>query len=400
MRKSRDAWILGVLLLVFVVALAFFSQNTSQEEAKQRPSSYNVTRTGARALYDLLGRQGISTRRLEVPIADLPPDAGLLIMIEPFERPMEDAEVASLQKWLNKGGTLLLVASDGVDGVLSNLSFEEAKAVPHAEEKGAAEVSTHSPYAKDVDTLTIAGEASIAIQKPEKVEKLVTTDSGVYGVTWREEKGRVILLSDAVGLNNQVLQAAPLDNPVFFVNIAQESTGKNRPVVLFDEYHQGFGERKAVGTSFWGALGSGMRAAAWYVLFGFVLLVVVLNRRFGTVKSLPIESNRPSTEYIASMASLYQRSGAGVLAIEAILREFLRELASRLEMDVGSDPGVLAEAAQRRLGWNAAEVASTIRRCGELIATPGPATRTLEQEFTQLAQRLQGYRMELGRTKS
>lgn len=396
MRIKREAWILGVLLIGFVIATVVLTGESVQQDARKKPSTFNTSPGGLRALYELFNKQQLPARRFELPLTQLPKDAGLLVIGEPIVRPLQDAEGGALQEWLNQGGTLLFIGRSEIGDVdESNLSFEEAKPIPGEERDSVGAISSESGFNQDVIDLKIAGSTAVKILKPERVQKLVTAGSDVYAVTWREKKGRVILVSSAVAVTNEQLKTSPLDNPVFFTNIGQKYVSPSRPVILFDEYHQGYGARRSVDKSLWAAVGPGLRAIAWYGLFAFLLLIYTLNRRFGAVKTLPSIESRPSTEYIASMAALYDRSGAGLLALETIERDFVRDVVARLGLATDAGPEMLAQSAQNTLGWDGNDLLALLRRTRELVSTDTPVTRQMEPELTALAQRLHHYRMEL-----
>jgi hypothetical protein len=56
-----------------------------------------------------------------------------------------------------------------------------------------------------------------------------------------------------------------------------------------------------------------------------VLAAYSASRRFGLPQPLP-EPQRVSSEYVASLADLYRRAGAGDAALEGVYRSFRRDL--------------------------------------------------------------------------
>src|SRR4051794_16350440 len=114
MRSGREAGILGALLALFVLGTAYLTQRGEENQRRDQPTTYSSGRSGTRALFDLLSRQGLSTERFERPYTKLPSDAGLLVMFEPVERNegnLEEGENAALWKWVENGGSFLLVTS-------------------------------------------------------------------------------------------------------------------------------------------------------------------------------------------------------------------------------------------------------------------------------------------------
>src|SRR5437899_2763738 len=112
MGRGREAWILGALVIVFIVATVYYGRQGFEEQRNDWPTTYGVGPKGLRAFYELLGRQA-TVARFERPLTRLPADAGVLVMAEPQKLKVGPEEQSALSDWIRKGGTLLLIVSGG-----------------------------------------------------------------------------------------------------------------------------------------------------------------------------------------------------------------------------------------------------------------------------------------------
>lgn len=441
MRQGRDAWILGVLLIFFILVTAWFTQQGFQNQQREQPTTYSIGKGGIKALYQLLARVGVQVRRQEQPLTKIPADTGLLVMSEPFARPITTEEQIALRDWVEGGGTLLLVLSGAWSPLRPTMGVKlPGIKVLSSNLRDATQVTPETDgnrpraYLKDVQQLRInsgtrlffddgkiddknkkgdakkspkrsSGEAESEedeedMPAPEDVETLVQDALGACVMVITRGEGQEILVSDGLSADNGSIAGA--NNAIFYVNAAQAQTKGSRPVVLFDEYHQGFGYEVATGKSLWQMVGASTRAAFWYLLAAFALLLYNLNRRFGTALRMDGPTSRPSTEYIASMAGFYRRARAGDIALETIYHNFVRDLAIRVDAPPESSPQRIAELAGKRLGWNAEDLRAlrtlmerceAIQRTGEATANqPRAAASVQETELLRLAQQIQDYR--------
>jgi len=388
MRFGRDAWVLIVLLLVFIAAMAYYAQRSMGSGLEDQPTTYSAGPGGTKVLYQLLQREGKEVERFERPLEDLPSEAGLLVMFEPFQRGVEQREQEALLQWVEGGGTLLLVVSPeksalvGTGLVLDVIDVRRGQSTPatlHVD-------STATPYFRDVQSLRTGGTTRLEAMPGKAVDVLLSDAEGAYVVTWRRGRGTILVATGGIFPGNAGIAEA--DNALFFVNIAEHHTYPDRPVILFDEYHQGFGYATGGSRSLWQAVGAPARILVYYLAFGFLLYLYNANRRFGTPLRLAMPSYRPSTEYLDSMARLYRRAGAADMALEIIYRAFIRELALRLDAPQDASWDQIVDLATRRYGWNVREMRNVIRRCEQVVE----GEKIGEPEMMRLATQIQEYR--------
>lgn len=388
MRLGRDAWALLALLLVFIAAMAYYARHSMEGGGEDQPTTYNAGPGGTKALYQLLLREGKEAERFEQPLENLPADAGLLVMFEPFQRRVEKEEKEALLRWVGEGGTLLLAVSPKASApfeeglVLDEVDVQRKKPSPATLPVD----PERSPYFHDVRSLRVDGATRLKEEPGKTVDELLLDEEGAYIIAWKQGKGTVIVTTRGVLPGNAHIAEA--DNVLFFVNIVEAHTFPDRPLVLFDEYHQGFGYATEGGRSLWQAMGAPARTLVYYLAFGFLLFLYNANRRFGAALHLAAPSYRPSTEYIASMASLYRRAGAADMALETIYRAFARDLTLRLDAPPDATWDRIADLAARRFGWKARDLRDLMRRCEKVVE----GEKIGEHEMMRLAVQIQEYR--------
>jgi hypothetical protein len=386
LRIGREAWILGVLLLLFVLFSAYYTRRGIQEEEKGRPTTNSAGPNGLAALYRVLQRQGFTAKQYRQDFTRIPVNAGLVVIAEPIERQITEVESEALWKWVDAGGALLFIVTDNAFAVSASemllsdhLRIDLKRSVP----QDIAVDPKSSKYLRDVHSIHVDGTLRLAARGSAKT--LLEDGQGGYAVSWTRGKGTAIAAMSSLGFDNAHIQRA--DNALFFVNIAEAHSHSGQRTIFFDEYHQGFGE-VLEGRSLWDALGASVRAVFWYLAAAFFILVYNLNRRFGSAKRLIIPSYRPSTEYISSMASLYRKAGAGDIAIETIYKGFLRDLASKLDTQLDAGTDLMVEAGHRRYGWETSQFREMINRCEAIVR----GERITESEMLRLATQIEDYR--------
>ncbi|MFL6282488.1 MAG: DUF4350 domain-containing protein [Pyrinomonadaceae bacterium] len=198
--------------------------------------------------------------------------------------------------------------------------------------------------------------------------------------------GRVVVMSDPYVVSNAGLNRA--DNLFLAINLA--TGGRARGRILFDEFHQGYGEgRNEVLAYFRGT------PVLW--LFGQGALVALAlvwtrGRRFARALPAPHTDRRSKLEFVASMAELQQRARAYDLALENIYARTRRALARYGGLPATSSPEQIAERVAARSGKDKSALRTLLRECEDACAgAPLNAPRSLE-----LARRLRELERDLG----
>lgn len=437
-QRRREIGILLGLIGVFVVVTAWLARQGQEKQGVTTPTTYSVAPGGLRALYQLFGREGIPTERWERPLTQLPPRAGLLVMTEPMRRRLRNAETEALSAWVEQGGILLAIVSapnsrdasvlappgdppldedEAAPVTLSEylendaffVSVETRKATPAK----LAPDPVRTPFLEDVQTLNADQSTrlkrmesedsppperdlgkvpnlradSVAPSVPGEEKTLLHDAEGAYLVMRTNPQGGAMIVATE-GILPDNAHAAEGDNALLFVNIALQCP-PNRPLVLFDEYHQGYSSAGGEsGRSLWSELGTAGHRLFWYGVTFLALLIYNANRRFGSARTLTPPTVRPTTEYIASMAGLYRRAHAPEIALEALYQDFLRDLRRRVEMPPDADIERVLSLSQSRFGGDIASLRTVLTRCEEI----GQGGKSSEAELMRLAVHLDDYR--------
>ncbi len=334
MKRQLDMVVLvGVLALFLVLNGLLFGRAARvarRTEIVPVPSSYRATPSGCRALYELLGRVGVPTGRWTLPLTQpLPPDATVLVMLEPglYVRPIE---LRVLRHWVDRGGTLI-VASEGVTTPTSPVRampehlFVHRRAGVQPEVAPAAaghpapqqwSVQHANRYLQGVAWLeldparSVVGPAALLRRAQAQMVDLqrawvVAGDPAAPLCTASAiGRGRVFYLATPAWFANGQLDRA--DNAIFVLNLLTAHRGSGR--VLFDEYHLG-------------NLGAGSLAAwLWQPPWRFVVVWLLLAGLLAAVRCATRlgpprlggdgAPRRPAAEFIAALAALHRRAGA------------------------------------------------------------------------------------------
>ncbi|HLY66424.1 MAG TPA: DUF4350 domain-containing protein [Chloroflexota bacterium] len=407
MRRRSDWGILAGLFVVLAVATVYFSTADYRRQNSNQPTTYSADKPGTKALYDFFQQTHLYVQRFEQPYTRLPADGGLLVAAEPFaaERDLQQGEQAALTAWIRNGGTLLLIASPDYKNHGIGIDVSETQGADVSRIVPTAHVA--SPYLEGVRSVWVEGSLRLRPQAPNAQTTLASDGKGgAYIVTYHQGKG-VVVVTCGMPVTNVALKqadAANADNGLFYNKVASAATSSGRPLVLFDEYHQGFGLEASAQRSLWDAVGAAWRGAFWYALALFAVLVVSLNRRFGAPIRKGAPSARPSTEYVASVAGFFQRAGAADIALETIYHDFARYLAKQSDAPPDAPSERVAAMAARRFGWPAEPLTALMSRCEQIIEAEGvlPQSQNVTKqanprrlqgpELVRIAQQLQDYR--------
>jgi hypothetical protein len=210
--------------------------------------------------------------------------------------------------------------------------------------------------------------------------------TGSMLVDYAYGRGRVVVMSDPYVVSNAGLNRA--DNLFLAVNLATGGRAQGR--VLFDEFHQGYGEGQNEVLAYF-------RGTPVLWLFGQGALVALAlvwthGRRFARALPAPHTDRRSKLEFVASMAELQQRARAYDLALENIYARTRRALARYGGLPASSTPEQIAERVAARSGKDKSALQKLLRECEDACAgAPLNAPRSLE-----LARRLRELERDLG----
>ncbi len=336
MKSSREARILGIMLVAFMLFWLVAGNNQDEEQTDPRPSSYNATYPGLKASYLLLNQLNIPVRRLTGRFANRFSDAGLFVMAHPTTG-VSEKDLDSLFQWVKAGGHLLLAGDDFAE---PGGDYQGNYRLARKNQRGkpgpvAAKVAT--PLTRYVGALYTEA-ARFRLVPPDAVVEYAD-HSGPLLVTWRAGKGRITALADLAPLTNRYLDQGGNARLVAYLGVLAGS----KPIV-FDEVHHGYASEPG----FWAQLGGPFRRAFWQLALAALLMAWTLSRRFGAPIIPPFEDRRTPGEYVVSLGALLKRAGAEETALREIGRAFRHDLTAWLGAPPDSpDDALLAATLER-----------------------------------------------------
>jgi hypothetical protein len=384
MRGSRWEWIVLVVLIAMLAGVSALVGDREADQGREQrpdPSTYNAKGTGSQGLYVWLQELGVKIRRWERPLADLPDEAKVLLVLGP-RLPLEESELKALEAWVQGGGVLVL-ADDAVGGPVPGVrTGPPALRFGLRPRLGGSAESVRpafpSPYAAGVETIHPITRVRFHRAIPEGWAPLFAERVGDVVAIKRLGRGTLIAVADPGLFSNARIEVA--GHARLALNIVQGHRGSG--VVLVDEFHHGHGHQGSVLRYLRGT------AAPWILAqaaLAFLAFLVARGTRFGEPVSAGEGMRASSLEYVGALGDLYRRAGARQLAVEALARSFRRHLAEALGARAGEEAARLGARAARRFRVKA----EAVNACLAPEAGPAASDEAL-LEFAHAVHRLEG----------
>lgn len=365
MKNRRDLFILLVLFAALVAFTILGPGATRDETFSTRPTTYSSGPGGALALLRWAEALGYDAQRLEFTAFELDAQSDALLILNPSV-PINRTEAGRVLDWVDAGGTLILVDDRARLLRARNelLPLLEVDILPYEggpgegnniERAAVLQPALDGPPVQEARVRT----SRVVVTERNDIVRLVGLRAAPVGHTSapaeatggepgaataldaaapepatligvRQGLGYIYLSSASFPFTNAGLEEE--ENAALVLNLLRSVPEGGR--ILFDEYHHGYftppSLRSVVLENAWG----------WALLYGIGILglyLVLTGRRFGAAVPLHEEVvRRSSTEYIESMADLFQRSGKRGF----ILRHYYTALKRRLARPHGINPGV------------------------------------------------------------
>jgi hypothetical protein len=329
-----------VLVLAFglLVAVALATQRAKSTAVLDSYSTYDAASGGYRALYELLGREGLRAGRFEQRPAFLTAQTDTLVWAEPLQfDPRQiattNADVAALQEWVRAGGSLLYIGFDEVAAKRGILGLPRTR--------GAA-ATRSTPFV--ATALAREGVARIDVRAPRRyrVERrgmrvLLDDGRGAVVVAYPFGRGRVTAVIDESLFTNAALARGDGARLAVALATPRRAAGS----VDFDEAVHGHDvpERwwQIVPLPFAIALG----VAGIAVLIAFAGAAM----RLGPALLPETPENRTTGDFIDALASLFARGKA----IRYVLATAERSTARAVVRALGLPKGATVEQIATRI---------------------------------------------------
>lgn len=386
MNRRGVLWI--VLLLGLIAGSYIFLARLNAARHREGPdgSTYTAGPAGYKAAYLLLQESGIPVARRRRPWSSGLPARGLLVVAEQ-RRPASGREWEAMLNWVNRGGTVLFCSRipwsfwpvQGKQSIGTLVAQDFEPLIPGALTAGVARLNLAALFRL---------KGPLSAEEPGRAPAILAGDRQGAAVLYAPYgRGRAILVADPGFLANDRLRSAP-DNAVFLLNLAR-SFGVRR--VQFDEYHLGFSDDpRPEDAERLARLPAAVTAVQWQLLLLALLYFLMAGRRFGRPIALPETGGRTITEYLDSLATLYQRAQANTAALDHLYQGLVERMRLLTGLSSAAGTEALARAAAARLGRDGEDLQRLLARC-RAVQARGSITAA---ELTSLAKRIDYYRKE------
>ena len=149
-------------------------------------------------------------------------------------------------------------------------------------------------------------------------------------------RGRVVAIADPTFLRNDVLRKKA--GAVLAVRILENVEPATRSPIVFDEYHQGYGDRTSMTEVLRGALsGTSWGRAILQLGFAALLYLLVIGVRPIAPRSRTRYERRSPLEHVSALSRAYEAIGATGLAVQRLVRGVRRRHPLGTTSQLGDD---------------------------------------------------------------
>ena len=381
-RLLRPRVVFSVLLAV-VVLTTLLAPNIGRT-GDERLSSFSTEPQGAAGLYQTAARLGWRPSRLTTAYAETLDSSAVYLVLDP-PQPVTGSETHRLLEAVRRGaGLLVVVARAGPITDSLKLGRSTQGGPEHIRAQAGERVCGDSNEVRGVswsgldvhswwlvprgplprDTVSFAW-----VTRPPALSDTVVrvpADSGkrqrprprveAAALGFPYGRGRIVALADPDWLRNDVIRVCKWRAGESAVRMLEYLSPDQRQRLVFDEFHQGFGESRGPMVALGDALGNTPpgRALLMALVAGLVLLAAVGPRPIAPAARERIERRSP-LEHVEALARAYEQVGASRVVTRRLVRgirrrrsygvahrasddEFLRALADR-------HPGIRGEIA-------------------------------------------------------
>ncbi len=347
--------VLGALLLAAVI----FSPGGYTSSVDARLTTYSTTPFGTRALYDVLGRLGWHVVRQRTAFRAPMDSTGTYLILSPPYDPSA-TEVSALLDAVRRGATIV-VSPDAGSALADSLRirrtrFDQDLEVMRSDTADASDtarafvaaVINAGGFSRYLRPVATSERDTEPVFPPDTTTLLrVRADSGRLRpavMTRKLGKGTAVIVAELGFVRNENVRDTT--GMILAVRLLERAGIDPSHRLVFDEYHQGFGDA----TSMSGVIGEALfgtpvgRAAVQALIAGVILLLAVGIRPVAPRERPSIERRSP-LEHVGALRLAYEQIHATRLATSRLVRGLRR----RHPLGAGSvaDDAYLSLLAQR-----------------------------------------------------
>ena len=339
--KSVDRWlrpviVLPVLGLLLVVAVILSPSGLANTDT--RLTTYSTTPFGARALYDVLGRLGWHVlRRRRVFRAPVDSTGTYLILSPPLD--LSATEVSALLDAVRRGATIV-VSPDAGSPLSDSLRIRRTRFDQDLEVLRSDTTDVSDPASALIAAAVNAGGFSRYLRPVARSERdtepvfppdtatllRVRADSGRARpaiMTRRLGKGTAVIVAElAFARNDNVRDTTGM---ILAVRLLERAGIDRSHRLVFDEYHQGFGDAASMPAAIDQALfGTPVGRAAVQALIAGLILLLAVGIRPVAPRERPSIERRSPLEHVGALRLAYEQIQATRLATSRLVRGLRR----------------------------------------------------------------------------
>lgn len=305
---SKRWWAIAAIAVLTTILLTFVS--ASGGSAIARGSSYSRTPSGYGAWYAFMEKRGTNIQRWQRSLFDLSDRKSTTLVRVLSRLEPEGIAITKLERnWAALGNRLVIL---GIRTPATDAAFTknlESKA-------GMVSIDTTRRFASN-PKLTIPDSDKSALRPSHT--KLLSDEFGAVVVSQNEGAGQIVLASTPHLAANAYQDA--IGNYEFLAQIVTE----NGNSAIVDEYIHGYKDRDLIakeGKEDWLGylLGTPLLPVAMQMAIVLLVLIVVLNRRFGVPVIPKSRSVDNSTAYIQAMATVLRKAESSEFVVETIAK--------------------------------------------------------------------------------
>ncbi|MBE9059611.1 DUF4350 domain-containing protein [cf. Phormidesmis sp. LEGE 11477] len=355
---NRRYWIIGILLIVLLVALAIaptYNRTSAGSTWQTNPGGYG-------AWYEYMQTQGAPIERWQRPLSELVEKTAsdrpaTLLRVVPSGISIElFSTFVDQEDWLDQGNQLILL--------------------------GQPQAVTAAPFFSEL--ASEVGEVAIATRRRKEEAQAPLLSDGYGAVVWEVDRDNLVDNSEGTSeassgsdpegnteartaAGRSIVSTTPflaanayLDAPGNFAFLAQLANEAGGPIWV-DEYLHGYRDRDVVVEEVAGTWVGYLSRTPLLVAIAqaAVVLIVVLiaqNRRLGLRRSLPVVKTNNSEAYIKALAGVLHKADSRDFLVETLTQAEQKKLQKALGL--GEAPVSLAtlQTAWQQIGQNPGEL--------------------------------------------
>jgi len=153
------------------------------------------------------------------------------------------------------------------------------------------------------------------------MKTIASADNQTLAVEIEVGRGRIVAIADPTMASNAALRRS--DNAVWLVSLV---AGWGNGRALFDEYHQGFGDKHNAASLAWAFAKTPWGWCLWQLAAAGLFYILIHGRRFGRISEPLVFERSSPLDLVDARAGFFQAAGAQRLATQLIMQNLSQEL--------------------------------------------------------------------------